>query len=437
MRDVKIVVGASFGDEGKGLMTDYFAADAMKRGKTALVVCSNGGAQRGHTVKLKCAEENAYVANITPEIRHVFHHFGSGTFVGAATYLPRFFIVNPMLFVNEYLELSDKLEAFRGCEMCDAYTQDFPKVYIHPQCFISTPYDMILNQILEESRGNARHGSCGMGIWETLVRSGKCYDEVLQMKDEQIFEYIIKDCKNHLWKRLQEKGITKIRDEWREIIDDEGIVEHYIQDFRFMNSVCETIDVDIFEEYDRIIFENGQGLLLDRCRREYGNNTTPSNTGFRNPAALLREYDCWKKEQETAWIDNKRLGQDKSRNDSNKADGLINVEVCYVSRTYLTRHGAGRFDEQCDKSEINPDMVDMTNVPNPHQGTMRYGKLDEKALIRRIREDFDSERLPERYRAKRKLAVTHINEYTNDIIKKADYISDGETRITITLTTQK
>ena len=119
------------------------------------------------------------------------------------------------------------------------------------------------------------------------------------MKDEQIFEYITKDCKNHMWKRLQEKGITKIRDEWREIIDDEGIVEHYIQDFRFMNSVCETIDVDIFEEYDRIIFENGQGLLLDRCRREYGNNTTPSNTGFRNPAALLREYDCWKKEQDS------------------------------------------------------------------------------------------------------------------------------------------
>ena len=68
---------------------------------------------------------------------------------------------------------------------------------------------------------------------------------------------------------------------------------------------------------------------------------------------------------------------------------MMDVEVCYVTRTYLTRHGAGPFPEECGKDEINPDMRDLTNVPNPHQGTLRYGRLDEKAFIRRIREDFD------------------------------------------------
>lgn len=56
MKDIKIVIGANFGDEGKGLMTDYFSQKS-----NSIVVCSNGGAQRGHTVTTPTA------------IRHVFH----------------------------------------------------------------------------------------------------------------------------------------------------------------------------------------------------------------------------------------------------------------------------------------------------------------------------------------------------------------------------
>ena len=90
MKDIKIVIGANYGDEGKGLMTDYFAHKSISSGNKTIVVCSNGGAQRGHTVR-------------TPEnYKHVFHHFGSGTLVGAYTYLPNQFIVNPMLFYKEY-----------------------------------------------------------------------------------------------------------------------------------------------------------------------------------------------------------------------------------------------------------------------------------------------------------------------------------------------
>lgn len=38
MKNVKIVIGANFGDEGKGLMTDYFTS-----GSNDIVVLSNGG----------------------------------------------------------------------------------------------------------------------------------------------------------------------------------------------------------------------------------------------------------------------------------------------------------------------------------------------------------------------------------------------------------
>ena len=67
MPSVKVVIGANFGDEGKGLMTDYFCAEAIKKNESCIVALCNGGAQRGHTV-------------VTPDgTRHVFHHFGSGT----------------------------------------------------------------------------------------------------------------------------------------------------------------------------------------------------------------------------------------------------------------------------------------------------------------------------------------------------------------------
>ena len=43
MKRAKIVIGANYGDEGKGLMTDYFCREAVSRGDKCLSVCTNGG----------------------------------------------------------------------------------------------------------------------------------------------------------------------------------------------------------------------------------------------------------------------------------------------------------------------------------------------------------------------------------------------------------
>ena len=379
MRDIKVVIGANYGDEGKGLMTDHFAAEAAKAGRTALVILSNGGAQRGHTVTAPGG------------VRHVFHHFGSGCFAGATSWLPRFYIVNPMIFMNEYEELTVK--GLRDL-----------RIFMNPECPVTTPFDMITNQILEENRGAKRHGSCGTGIWETLLRQGPGLEKMRDMSDNEVAAYLKGPCREQMMKRLSGAGIDDIPGNWKEIVDDEGLIANYITDLRAMLEIAELKSGDILKEYDRLIFENGQGLLLDRNRREFGCHTTPSNTGLRNPAALIREY---------------------------LKDEPCDAEVCYVSRTYLTRHGAGPFPGQCDKAEINPDMQDLTNVPNPHQGTMRYGKLDEKSFRRRIREDFDSERLPRGFVKRMTVGLTHTNEYTSPLTQSADYISDSETGVLI------
>lgn len=353
-KKIKVIIGANFGDEGKGLMTDYFCQQASLRGENCITVLHNGGAQRGHTVD-------------TPEgLHHVFHHFGSGIFTGADTYLSKEFIVNPILFCQEWEELKNL-----GYE---------PIVYLNPLCKVTTPFDMIINQILEESRSIDRHGSCGMGIFETIKRHEESYGyyawvllENYGRKNKEAIK-AIRD--TYMIKRFNELKIQP-NGEWEEIINSDGLIEQFLEDLEFMaNHVTVCGDTNALEKYHNIVFEGGQGILLDQKNSEYFPHLTPSNTGLKNPAEMIL-----------------RLFPNSK------------VEVCYVTRPYLTRHGAGKLDNECSKKEINPDMEDLTNMPNPHQGTLRYGKMNVSELIKRIQKDFLSMEGWEF-----SLSITHGNE---------------------------
>lgn len=358
-KKVKIVIGANFGDEGKGLMTDYFCREASARGEKCLVICHNGGCQRGHTV----VREDG--------VRHVFHHFGSGSFAGADTYLSEDFIANPMVFRREWEELEQA-----GCR---------PGVWMHPKCRITTPFDMVLNQLVEEKRSHLRHGSCGMGIFETICR----YEAMGEMgvgfglrelqKEGMQGLLRIRD-EYFLW-RLETLGIV-MDEEWKAIVFQEGLLVHYLEDLLWMRERVGFAEVSLFDGYDVLVFEGGQGLLLDQGNQEYFPHLTPSNTGLKNPARLLKEWSA------------RAL-----------SGGAYAAEVCYVTRPYLTRHGAGRLDLECNKEEINAEMTDLTNVPNPYQGTLRYGKMDVARLKERIFCDFGGLK-----DWKCSLAITHRNE---------------------------
>ena len=391
IKNIKIVIGSSLGDEGKGLMTDYFCNQAKNRNENCIVVCSNGGSQRGHTVS-------------TPEgIHHVFHHFGSGTFVGADTYFSEKFIVNPMVFRQEYEEL-EKL-GFK------------PKVYVNDKCLWTTPFDMIINQIAEENRGENRHGSCGQGVWETIVRSKEWYIHgnlnSTYVSNPIMLKTILETIRRvYVPFRLSKLGIEEIPEDWKNIINSPGLIKHYMEDMKFFLEHTEFAEDTILHSYSNVVFENGQGLLLDQNRKEYGDNTTPSNTGICNPLKVIYP-----------------IGLDCENTD---------VEVCYVTRTYLTRHGAGRFDEECDKTEINAEMEDLTNIPNPHQGSLRYGKLDYEKLHERIAADLMELYPFEKTAIKKSLAITHINEYPAGDYKNlfdgfCIYESDGMTRDSVKL----
>lgn len=371
--ECKIVIGANYGDEGKGLATRYFTLKAKKEGKSVLNVLFNGGCQRGHT------------ADFPNGTRHIFHHFGSGTFDGAGTYFASKFIVNPMEFVREGEEIRKEMG-------------QFPRCFISPSCRVSTPYDMIINRIVEESRGDDRHGSCGMGIWETTQRIYQMelwdidapydylrFEQMAALSDRAFMDLMFWISHEYLPARLKQYGISDIPESYEKIIESHVTARNYLVDFRVVQKLCENGYHMFPPEYDAIIYEGGQGLALSEDNRGEWPHVTASDTGA---AYAIDDF-------------------------SDAGD----VEICYVTRSYLTRHGAGDLPLECDpKSFIRDFEEDNTNVPNPYQGELRYAPLND-AMLERVMADFRKQKTT--IKPSMSIFMTHMNEATDDM---ADWI---------------
>ncbi len=329
MRTADVVIGANWGDEGKGLLTDYLAAPY---GKDALVVRFCGGAQAGHTVTAPDGR------------RHVFNHFGSGSFCGSSTYLSRFFICNPIMFLAE----ARRLEKI-GLK---------PKVFVDPSAPVTTPYDMMINQMIEESRGASRHGSCGLGIGETVERQQhvRYALRIADLYDVSVLEAKLKLIREE-WvpERLQKLGIASIPPAWKEHIASSGVVLAFMRDVSAFLGQVRPSTLSVVASARHVIFEGAQGLLLDQNHKWFP-HVTRSNTGIRNASSLAKEA------------------------------GIRVVNAYYASRCYATRHGAGPMPHELAEKPYEK-IVDLTNVPNPHQGTLRFGWLDLDLLRKSIRHD--------------------------------------------------
>lgn len=351
MKKVTIVIGSNYGDEGKGRTVSYFCKmlhrDEMNYKK--LVVRSNGGAQAGHTV----VNNN----------RIVFHHFGSGTseISRVPTYLSEKFIVNPMFFRKEYEDLKRK-----GYE---------PKVYVNENCLVTTVYDIFINQAWETSLGKKRYGSCGAGIYETVIRNDleqfkttvKMIPNEKNMISRSFMNKVRKIKDDYFMQRLfiamKSSDIPKPYDE----IIKRNLFLPYLKDVLFFIKHVTIIkneeEKNFLNSFDHVVFEGAQGLLLDQSREKNGEKITPSNTGIKNPFEVL------------------------------KRNGLLDeclVEVVYCTRWYNTRHGNGYLPLSMPKNCISEKIEDKTNIPNEFQGTMRYGILDINSLFERVFEDFES-----------------------------------------------
>ena len=227
----KAVIGLGFGDEGKGMFTDYLCFHTSN----PLVIRYNGGHQAGHTV---CPGRYSN--------SHVFANFGSGTLRDIPTYWSKFCTVDPIALMREY----------------DILKKDYdPVIYIDERCPITTPYEVKQNLYVQ----NVEHGSCGVGFGATIKREEEFYHlnfidlfypEVLYEKLSLLEKY---------YGRF-ETDVNMLYDACERII---GI-----------NNIKPCFGIPKNKEYN-YIFEGAQGLLLDQ-HHGFFPHVTRSNTGTKN-----------------------------------------------------------------------------------------------------------------------------------------------------------
>lgn len=358
MKKAKVVIGANFGDEGKGLITDFFSAGTAG---AALVVRFNGGAQAGHTVTAPDGR------------RHVFSHFGAGCFTGAETLLSRYFVCNPLLFLKERALLREQ-----GVD---------PVVHVDLSAPVTTPYDMMINQIVEDARGDRRHGSCGMGFGETLERNLNAgfrltYADLFDASTLRAKLCLIR--KDWVPARLTRLGVDKVSAEWTARLMSDGIVDAYLRDTEIFLDLTRAATSSFLSTTRRsVVFEGAQGLLLDQDRGAFP-HVTRSNTGIRNVLALA------------------------------EAAGFDALDVAYATRAYLTRHGAGPLAGEMTGLPY-AGIVDKTNVTNAYQGALRFAYLDTAQLGAAILQDL-GDNAGGRLRVTHGVAVSCMDQVGGDVL---------------------
>lgn len=327
MSKVIAVIGAGFGDEGKGLMTDYYSS----KEDNAIVVRSNGGAQAGHTVTTPDGE------------RRIFSHISSGTLTGTPTYLSEYFVANPLLLQKELSKFHPEVVSMM-------------KIYAHPDVIITTPYDMLLNQRFEVERGDNLHGSVGVGFNETIERdlvapwytiSMDFLVNAINAGNDMLRSKLVLMLNRIRNEYIPSKiDMDKVHPNFKHVLYSDELLEETIEQIIAMMKVIRMVDYSKLED-KTIIFEGAQGLMLDQ---DYGYfpHVTRSNCGMRNMREIIEQVA------------------------SVRYDDII---VNYVTRAYTTRHGAGPLDFEDSLITERHNIIDKTNIENEWQGSLRFAPL--------------------------------------------------------------
>ncbi|MBI5420853.1 MAG: adenylosuccinate synthetase [Parcubacteria group bacterium] len=332
MQRVFLTADLGFGDGGKGSIVDYL----VRRERAGTVVRYNGGAQAGHHVVLSDGRS------------HVFSQFGSGALVdGVKTHLSRFMLIEPIAMMDESRRLKEL-----GCD--DA----FSRVTIDRDALLITPFHVAANRLIEMARNKDRHGSCGMGIGETM-------EDFLELGlgAPHIHDLFDQTCLVEKFRHIQARKREKIRDVLNELpssnevssllayFDSAYDFNHWLSFYAHFLELVTIVDGSYLGEGlkdETVVFEGAQGILLDQMYGFSPYNTWTDIT-FNNAQKLLDEarYDGGVK----------RIG---------------------IMRGYFTRHGAGPF--VTEDVQMTDYFIDVCNKNNAWQGGFRVGHFDMVAL---------------------------------------------------------
>lgn len=224
-----VVIGAQWGDEGKGRYVDYLA------GMADVVVRYQGGNNAGHTIVL---DDKEYDLHLIP----------SGIFSSdKKCVIGNGVVIDPGYLINE----------IKGIEKAGFSTE---QLYISDRAHVVMPYHIMLDKLSEIKLGKNKIGTTVKGI-------GPCYtDKVARigirfcdLLDEEVFA-------DKLKRVLAEKNeiLTKIYG--AQPLDFTKIYQEYVAYGKKLSKhVIDTTQL-VYNEYKqgkRVLFEGAQGALLD------------------------------------------------------------------------------------------------------------------------------------------------------------------------------
>ena len=226
---VKAVVGANWGDEGKGKITDMLAREAD------IVIRFQGGANAGHTI-------------VNDYGKFALHPLPSGVFYGHTTsIIGNGVALNIPILVNEIKSITD-----RGVPE--------PKILVSDRAQVVMPYHILFDQYEEERLGGKSFGSTKSGIAPFYSdKYAKIGFQVCELFDEEgLRDKLESVCatKNVLLEHLYHKPLLDVDELYNTMMEYKEMIAPYVCDTsRFLD--------EALKEGKNILLEGQLGTLKD------------------------------------------------------------------------------------------------------------------------------------------------------------------------------
>jgi len=226
-----IVLGAQWGDEGKGKMTDYLAERAD------VVVRFQGGNNAGHTVEV---EDKQYKLHLIPS--GILHNEKMNV-IGNGVVLDPKALFEEMNYLKE-LGIAISPENF----------------IISDRAQLIMPYHRILDGIKESKRGKNDIGTTKKGI-------GPCYTDKMERSGLRVCDLMHKDVfSEKLKENIEDKNeiITKIYG--GEALSYDEVLKEYLEYAEMIKPFVRDTSVEVYNRIKQgknVLFEGAQGALLD------------------------------------------------------------------------------------------------------------------------------------------------------------------------------
>ena len=240
---ITVIVGAQWGDEGKGKITDYFA------GESDYVVRYHGGNNAGHTVIVNGSTFKLHLIPSGVLYDHPISVIGNGV------------VVDPGALLNELKYLKNK-----GIQ---------PRLNISDRAHVIMPYHKLMDTALTNHQGGLAAGSTKRGI--APVYADKMFRHGIRMID--LTEPDILKEKLHRAYQFNYKLISAISDH---VIkeDEKSIYKEYCKYGKKLSQYIKDVSVELYcaqQNGKAILFEGAQGISLDIDHGIYP-YTTSSNS---------------------------------------------------------------------------------------------------------------------------------------------------------------